>query len=233
MNHYIKQLPDFDFDFASNKYLDIGTTLSRDDGKRHPVARSLVDINFHPSKITCDRLGIPHIDLLPSNILNDVDLKSIPPLHDLELLVPYVVKKPEEFYHIHSWKNDLQKFNPTSVEEMAMFVGLIRPMVRQLFLNTGNEVVFNIPEMNKCLHNGMIVFQEDMMKLLSVVYDIGYESAEALRKSGEFDKYKSLDKDDEDVIVSLHKVINKHLMAKGHCLQVVYIILAQCYMRGR
>jgi len=70
-----------------------------------------------------------------------------------------------------------------------------------------------------------------MLRLISELYSIPLDRAEHLRKTSNFDEYESIDKDDEAMLVSLHKVINKHLIVKGHCLQVVYIILSQCYTK--
>jgi len=206
-----------DLDYPSESIPTIGTRLSLANGKPHNVGYSTVQLPFPLTKHSCDRMGIPHVDMLPSGVLNEIP--EIVPLKDLEYLVPEVAEHAESLYHVNRWKPQLELLDLRSIEDLSKFVAIIRPKVRQMFMDHDINL-----EWECGTDKPIVLYQEDLIELISVIHDSDALEAERIRRSGNFPKNDSAD---ATLLRSIHSAVNSHLMAKGHCLQVAHIILLQ------
>jgi len=219
---YITSLPDLDFDYPSSYKIEAGTRLTLANGKPHPVGHSMLELPWSLTKDSVDRLGLMHVDLLPSSVLDDLDTTK--PFKDLDAMMPCsITHSADKYYHIGKWQHELIKFNPQTIVDLAEFIGLIRPKVRQLFLNTGNSISFESSKLQSIIPKSRIVFQDDFINLFSEAYGIDFNAAEYARSPGNFSNLKpTVSEADIKLLMRLYTMLNKHTMNKGHCLAVAY-----------
>jgi len=239
LDSYIQQLPDFDFDIPGGMNIAAGTRLTLNNGKPHTVAFSLIDLPWSLTKQSADRLGVPHVDLLPNSTIAEMEVLGFDKV-DTPTVWGYILTHVKELYHIHNWEKEYHKLTPKTPEELATFIGIIRPGVRKLFLDRGLEIIwptFHPTGESRTLGRTkyQIIFQEDMLELIQHVFKVDATTAEFIRSNES--NISHLKEDSRwpdgghywDLFVSLFNELNPHLLSKGHCLQVALIILNQAY----
>ena len=235
--HYLIQLPDFDFDIGTETSIPLKSRLSTDDGQQtHSVARSTIDLPWELTKMSCDRLGIPHVDLLPNSLLDSLTLYDMEEIEDPRLfqLLSWASKKIQ-LYHIHRWMEWIEQCKPTTLEELAWIIAAIRPNIRELIEQGLQLKIVTLGRVKEFIEqcDGYIVWQDQMIELLSYIYDCPLEHAEYIRSSRKEDLLRGIDdpititQQEFHLINAVYRKTNKHLMAKGHCLQVAYIVMCQ------
>jgi len=141
-------MPDIDLDFADRSLIldriqHIPASIRENDSiKRHntgvycqvipyDVQRELAAIDYKEAE---DR-GYFKIDFLNVNVYKDVrDSEHLDQLMNTEPLWDLLHQKDfcDMIFHVNGYHNMLAQLNPTTVEELAMFLALIRPAKRHL-----------------------------------------------------------------------------------------------------
>lgn len=240
-SHAIRSLPDFDFDRPSNQSITIGTNLSLKTGKPHPVAYSTNPIPWGMTKESCDKLGIPHVDILSNSVLDGFN--EYPTLEELDKpeYVEMLYSTDLPFYHIRNHLYKLKNwYHLRTAEDIAMFAAIIRPGLNDMFYEKRLQLKFHSPALMNALNGNYIIFQEDMIRCLEAIFGFNTEDAEFFRKQNETFWSPVMDPNvfdnnppDLKLFDMVYNKINPNLLSAGHCLQVAYIVLLQAYHAAR
>jgi len=119
-----------------------------------------------------------------------------------------------------------------TIIDLAKFVGLIRPGVREIFLEHNLPIMFDYHILNDYIKKNKLIFQEDIINCLKIIYDYDNLHAEMRRKKAPHlylpvDDESHLNEKDQKLFERLYDTLNPHVLSKGHCLTVAYVILLQ------
>ena len=150
-------MPDIDIDFA-NRQLALDkfkhVTARLDDGKKHNTGIYFTDIPHDPSTglstidyKTAEDRGYFKLDFLNVNVYDGVrdrahlkKLMETAPLWDLLLEDDFVNK----LFHVNGHGSILRQMTPTSIEQLAAVLAMIRPAKRSLIGKDWNTVMTEV-----------------------------------------------------------------------------------------